>query len=162
MGNVRKIVEGADSRFAVEARPLTELVGRTLALQRLGAWLAGCFGVLGLLLACVGVYGLMSYAAVQRTGEVGIRMALGAQRSSVLWLVLRQAMRPVLASAGIGVGLALVATRVFGSHLFGLSATDPLTIAACTLVLVGMAALASYLSARRASRVDPVTALRYE
>jgi predicted permease len=162
MGKVRKIVEGADSRFAVEARPLTELVGRTLALQRLGAWLAGCFGVLGLLLACVGVYGLMSYAALQRTGEVGIRMALGAQRSSVLWLVLRQAMRPVLAGAGIGVGLALAATRVFGSHLFGLSATDPLTIAACTLVLVGMAALASYLPARRASRVDPVTALRYE
>jgi ABC-type antimicrobial peptide transport system permease subunit len=114
------------------------------------------------LLACLGLYGIMSQAVGRRTREVGIRMALGAQRSDVIRMVLRESMSLVVIGALIGLGASIAATRMISSLLFGLSPTDPLTIGLAALLMLLVAALASYLPARRASRVDPMTALRVE
>ncbi|HLL85233.1 MAG TPA: FtsX-like permease family protein, partial [Longimicrobium sp.] len=143
-------------------RSLHDLIGDSLLAQRLGALLVGAFGAAGLLLACVGVYGAMSYSVGQRTREIGVRMALGAQTAQVLRLVLAQGV--VLAAVGIGVGLvaALAATRIVGHLLYGVSATDPLTFAAVSLILAATTLVATYLPARRAARVDPMVALRSE
>jgi predicted permease len=143
-------------------RALRDLIGESLLAQRLGALLVGAFGVAGLLLACVGVYGAMAYTVGQRTREIGVRMALGAQTTQVLRLVLRQGV--VLAAVGIGVGLAaaLAATRIVGHLLYGVSATDPLTFAVVSVLLAATTLVATYLPARRAARVDPMVALRSE
>jgi ABC-type antimicrobial peptide transport system permease subunit len=115
-----------------------------------------------LLLACVGLYGIVSYDAMRRTNEIGIRMALGARRSDVLRLVMRQTIVVVMVGAAIGLGLALMTSRLIVSLLFGIQPTDPLTIASAVALLFGVAVLASYVPARRASRLDPTQALRYE
>ena len=138
--------------------------------MRRGGLLAGwsrrritsCFGLLALLLVSIGLYGVVSYAAVRRTGEIGIRIALGAQRSDVLWQVLRETMLLVAIGLSIGLPAALASTRLIRNQLFGLKPTDPFTISLATLVLVLVAVFAGYLPARRASRVDPMVALRYE
>lgn len=128
--------------------------------------LSGFFSILALSLAAVGLYGLFAFTVVQRTSEMGLRMALGALRGDVVWMVLKEAMSLVLIGIGIGIPLAL-ATAYFASSkisglLFGLSATDATTIAAATAILLAIATLAVYLPARRASRVDPMVALRNE
>jgi ABC-type antimicrobial peptide transport system permease subunit len=117
---------------------------------------------LALLLSCLGLYGILSYAVARRTNEIGIRMALGADRRDVLWLVLRDALRLVLIGAALGVPAALMAARLIASQLFGVSSADPAAILAATLTLLAVAVLASYLPARRATRVDPLVALRCE
>jgi len=141
---------------------LSEHISRSLAQQRLVARLAAFFGMFALSLACVGLYGVLSYAVARRTNEIGIRMALGARRRDVVWLVLREALTLVVAGVVIGLLASLAATRTASSLLFGLRPNDPPTIAAATLLLLVVAALAGYLPARRASRVDPMTALREE
>jgi predicted permease len=141
---------------------LSEHISRSLAQQRLVARLAAFFGLLALSLACVGLYGVLSYAVARRTNEIGIRMALGAQRLDVIWLVLREALALVVAGVGIGLLASLAATRTASTLLYGLEPNDPTTIAAATLLLLAVAALAGYLPARRAARVDPMTALREE
>jgi predicted permease len=143
---------------------LSEHIGRSLAQQRLVARLATFFGLLALLLACVGLYGVLSYAVVRRTNEIGIRMSLGAQRRDVIWLVLREALALVGVGVVIGLLASLAATRsvAVSTMLFRLKPNDPLTIAAATLLLLVVAALAGYLPARRAARVDPMAALREE
>ena len=130
--------------------------------ERLFAKFSSFFGLLALLLACIGLYGIMSYAVVRRTNEIGIRMALGAQRGNVLWLVLKETLSLIIIGVAIGLCTALAATRVISSMLFGMTATDPSTIAMSTLVLVAVAAFAGYLPAKRASQVDPMVALRWE
>ena len=124
--------------------------------------LTGGFGVLGLALACVGLYGLLGYSVVRRTREIGIRMALGAQRRGVQWMVVGRALRLLIVGAALGLPAAWVVSRWLQSMLFGLTPTDPSVIACAVLLLVMAGMLAAYFPARRATRVDPVTALRAE
>jgi predicted permease len=141
---------------------LSDHIGRSLVQQKLVARLAAFFGALALLLACVGLYGVMSYGVARRTNEIGIRMALGAHRRNVLWLVLREALTLVLIGLVIGVLASLAATRTAATLLYELKPNDPLTIALATLLLAAVAAFAGYVPARRAARVDPMVALRDE
>ncbi|MGH9454373.1 MAG: FtsX-like permease family protein, partial [Terriglobia bacterium] len=141
---------------------LAQRVDRSIASQTLIAQLSTFFGLLAVFLACIGLYGLMSYAVTRRTNEIGIRMALGAGRSNVLWLVMKEVLTLVGIGLGIGIPVALAGDRLISSMLFGLSPTDPVSILAAVVLMLALAALAGYLPARRASRVDPMEALRYE
>ena len=160
---VRREVASVDRNLPVfRAKTLRAQVEQSLLRERLLATLASFFGVLALLLACLGLYGLMAYAVARRTGEIGIRMALGATRGQLAWLVLRETLALTLAGMVVGVPLALWAARYAKSFLFGIGASDPLTIAATIAALSGVAALASYVPVRRSMRVDPMAALRCE
>ncbi|HEU0176676.1 MAG TPA: ABC transporter permease [Blastocatellia bacterium] len=160
---IRKAIKEVNRRLPiVEAVTMSEHVDRSLVKQRLVARLSTFFGLLALLLACVGLYGVMSYAVARRTNEIGVRMALGAMRGDVIWLVLREALALVGAGVVIGLLASLAATKTVSTLLYGLRPNDPLTIAAATLLLLAVAALSAYLPARRASRVDPMAALREE
>ena len=161
----RQIVGQIDRDLPVyDAKTMTSHLhdGVALIFVRLGAKLAGAFGLLGLILAVVGLYGVVSYAVTQRTHEIGVRVALGAKRREVLKLVLGQGL--VLTGIGIAVGMgaALAVTRVMSSLLYGVSTTDPLTFILVPLLLTGVALAASFVPARRAMKVDPMVALRYE
>jgi len=143
-------------------RTMQQQINNDILIDRLFATLSSFFGLLALLLAAVGLYGVISYGVTRRTREIGIRMALGAQRGSVLWLVMRRAAGFLMVGAAIAIPLALFATRLVRSFLYGISAQDPTTIAWAILGLMSVAALASFLPARRATKIDPMVALRYE
>jgi putative ABC transport system permease protein len=145
-----------------EVETLATQIAASLQRERLLATLSSGFGLLALLLSCLGLYGIMSYTVARRTNEIGVRMALGADRRDVLWLALRDALRLVLIGAALGVPAALAASRLIASQLFGISAADPGAVVAATLALLVVAAVAGYLPARRATRVDPLVALRCE
>ena len=141
---------------------MDQLIDRSVAPQRFNLSLLALFAALGLLLAAVGIYGVLAYAVAQRTHEIGIRLALGAQTKGVLWLVVRQGM--LLALIGVALGLAgsLALTRVLSSLLYGVTATDPITFGAVAALLSAVAFVACYMPAQRAAGVDPLEALRHE
>jgi predicted lysophospholipase L1 biosynthesis ABC-type transport system permease subunit len=167
LSQVRQAVQDIDRNLPLfDIHTLTEEMGAVLIRDRLIATLSTVFSGLALILACVGLYGLLAFSVVQRRAEMGIRMALGANRSDVIWTVMHDALVLVAAGVIVGVPTALVLGRLASSRisslLFGLQSTDPITIAAATMVLALIAAGAGYIPARRASRVDPMVALRTE
>ncbi|PYT28627.1 MAG: hypothetical protein DMG57_14150 [Acidobacteria bacterium] len=158
----QRTLESMGHHYALKTQTLEERTSMFLTNERVVAMLATFFGGLALLLASVGLYGLMSYTVTRRTSEIGIRMALGAERRDVLGLIVGEVTWIALAGIAAGVPLALAASRVISGMLFGVSPTNPATIAFSAVILLGIAILAGYLPARRASRIDPMTALRSE
>jgi predicted permease len=146
----------------VRIRTETEVIDQALFLERTFALLSSSFGFLALMLACVGLYGTMSYTVSRRTSEIGMRMALGAQRAAILSMVLREMLFVVLAGIAVGFPLTWIGTRLLKSRLFGLSPHDPSTILLAILAIFAVTLIAGFLPARRASKVDPMVALRYE
>jgi putative ABC transport system permease protein len=160
---VRSAVPAVDPRLnASNVKPMTETVAGTVAEPRFNMWLVASFAVLALALAAIGLYGVIAYSVVQRTHEIGVRMALGAVTADVMRLVLGEGL--VLAAAGVAIGLAgsAMLTRLMANQLVGITPRDPLTFTGSGLLLLGVALFASYVPARRSSRVDPVVALRAE
>lgn len=160
---IRKAVWEIDKDQPVSnIRTMDTILADSIARQRFSMLLLAIFAAVALVLAAVGIYGVMSYSVAQRTHEIGIRMALGAQTSAVLKLAVGYGLKLVLAGIAIGLIAAFALTRVMATLLFGVTATDPTTFALISLLLVAVAAIASYIPARRATRVNPITALRYE
>jgi predicted permease len=141
---------------------LDEQVARSVTNQRLVAQLSAFFGLLAVFLSCIGIYGLMSYVVVRRTSEIGIRMALGAERSAVRWMVMREVLLLVAIGVAIGVPAALAGNRLVSNMLFGLHGNDPMSIGTAVTLMLVIAVMAGYFPARRASRIEPMVALRYE
>lgn len=161
--SVHEIVREVDSRMPV-TNVITQAaeIDRTISREITFAKLCTGFAVLALLMACVGIYGTMSYSVARQTGEIGTRMALGAQRRDVVWMVLRRALLLAAAGLAISVPAALAASQLVESFLFGTRPNDPATLALAAAILMGAAILAGYVPARRASRIDPLRALRHE
>jgi predicted permease len=162
-GEMQSVVTSLDKNEALsKVRSMDDVIDASVAQPRFSATLVGLFAALALVLATVGLYGLIAYSVSQRTNEIGIRMALGAQPEDVLRLVLGQGARLAVAGVAIGVVASLGLTRLLASLLFGVSAYDPVTFTAMAILLCAVALLACYIPARRAMRVDPIVALRYE
>jgi len=159
---LRRIAHAVNPEMAVKFTTLQEMVAVSIAAPRFRAFLAGTFAVLALLLAIAGIYAVMSYIVTERTSELGLRLALGAQGIDVLGLVLKRAVLLAAAGLGIGVALSLAVSRLIGTMLFGIQATDPATYLAALFAVAGVAILAAAGPAWRASRIDPVLALRRE
>lgn len=163
VGAVRAEVREIDPELPVyNIRTMDQIISNATAQPRFRAVLLSLFSLAALLLAAVGIYSVMAYLVRQRTREIGIRMALGAERSDILKLVVRQGMILTLMGIALGLAAAFALTRLISSLLFGVSATDPLTFVGLSLGLAAVALLASYIPARRAARIDPLLALRYE
>ena len=138
------------------------MIEATILRERLMATLSVFFGLLALLLACIGLYGILAYGVASRTNEIGIRMALGAARRNVFWLILREALLLVIAGVAVGLPMIFAVTRLAATLLFGLTPTDPISLLFAALLMLVVAMVAGYLPSRRATRVDPLVALRYE
>jgi predicted permease len=161
--SVQQIIHSIDRNLPImHVTTLDEQVARSITNQRLVAQLSAFFGLLAVFLSCIGIYGVMSYVVTRRTNEIGIRMALGAGRSNLLWMVLREILLLVSIGVVIGVPVTLAGDRLVANMLVGLRPTDPVTLLGATAVLLAVAAIAGYLPARRASLVNPMVALRYE
>jgi predicted permease len=161
IADLRQAVAQIDPNLPLtQIHPIQEQVGNMMTQEQLFSSLTTIFSVLALGLAAIGLYGVMSYSVVRRTSEIGIRLALGAQARTVLWMVLRESLILLAIGLALGLPLTLASTRVIRDQLFGLSATDPVILAAAIAVVAAMTMLAAWLPARRASKVDPMVALR--
>jgi len=158
----QKLLASNPDMIVYENESEEEVVANSIASQRFSLALLGAFAGLALLLASIGIYGVLSYLVGQRTREIGVRMALGAQRLDVLRMVLQDGARMTMVGATIGLVAALALTRLMASMLFGVRPTDPITFVAVAVLLCGIALFACYLPARRAAKLDPTVALRYE
>ena len=155
-------IESLGHEYALETKTIQQTTSQVLTEERVTALLSAFFAALALLLASIGLYGLMSYAVTRRTREIGIRVAVGAQRQNVLWLVLGETLALALCGLAVGIPSALAAARPIASMLFGLSPSDLPTITLVSLLLLLVALCAGYLPARRASAIEPIVALRRE
>src|SRR6185369_9371373 len=163
IGEVKSQIWKVDKAIPVtKLRSMSEVMAASLGAQRFNMTLMGIFAAVALVLAAVGIYGVVSYSVTQRTHEIGIRMALGAGSGDVLKIVLRQGLMLAGLGVGIGLGAALAVTRVMSTLLYGVSTTDPIVFATISIVLAGVALGATFIPARRAAKVDPMIALRYE
>jgi putative ABC transport system permease protein len=163
LSTIRREILSIDATLQIySAQTLNEQLRAALRNSEIGAVLAVTFGMLSLILASIGLYGVMAFAVSHRTREIGIRIALGASAGEVLAMVIRQGLSVSFAGAGIGIAISLGVSRLLARFLYGVSASDPLTYLAVSVVLIGVAVLSSYIPARRAARVDPIVALRYE
>ena len=161
--SVRRAIQQADSRVPVfGVKTLPEQVDESLVEERMTASLSSLFGLLALMLASIGVYGLMAHTVARRTNEIGLRMALGAHRGQILSMVMGQTLMLAAAGLAIGVPAAVAASRLVTSQLYGVRATDPITLAGAVALMTALVALAGYLPARGATKIDPMVALRYE
>jgi putative ABC transport system permease protein len=159
----QRVIQSIDPDQPVsDVRTMESWIGTSVARARFGTVLLAVFGVVALMLAAIGIYGVISYSVTQRTHEIGIRMALGAKPGDVLRLIITQGLTLISAGMAIGLGAAFVVTRFMRFLLFAVSPTDPLTFASITVLLGAVALLACYFPARKATRVDPMVALRYE
>jgi len=162
-GEVREQVQSVDPTLPVSgAQTLNETVSASLSERRFSMEIVALFALTALLLAGLGIYGVISYIVSERTHEIGIRIALGAGRRGILQMVLRQGLGLAIAGAAVGLVGAAVVSRLMAGLLYGVRPADPLTFAGVALLLIGVALLACYIPARRAMRVDPLVALRYE
>ncbi len=160
---IRNEVRSLDPNLPIfNIKTFADHINGSISRERLIALLSSFFGLIALLLAALGLYGVMAHAVARRTREIGVRMALGAQARNILWLVLRETLLLVAIGIAIGLPVALAAPRLIKGFLFGLSANDPLTIALAVSLMIAVAALAGYLPARRATKVDPMMALRHD
>jgi ABC-type antimicrobial peptide transport system permease subunit len=164
---VNSSIRGTVKDVAANLPPVTteamdQQLADSLATDRMITELSGAFGALAIILVCIGLYGIMAYAVSGRTSEIGIRMALGAQRKNVLWLILRESLLLVFVGVVVGGPIVFAAGKWISSLLFGVKAADPLAIALATLLMFVVGIVACYVPARRAMNVDPIVALRYE
>src|SRR4029434_4588916 len=163
LATIRQEIQAVDKSLEiVSIQTVPQLLEQALVQEQMLAKLSSFFSLLALLLACIGLCGLMSYDVARRTREIGIRMALGAQRRAVVGLIMHQTMLLVFVGVVIGLGAALISTRWLTSLLFGLTPNDPLTIALSSLLLLMVAGLAGFFPARKAAQVNPIIALRHE
>jgi predicted permease len=158
----RGILHELNPEIPPRFRAFSQIYSAALGSRRFNVILIGCFALVTLLLATAGVFGVMAYSVSRRTREIGVRIALGARSGDVLTMILGQGLRTIVVGIAIGLAGSLALTRVVASQLFGVTATDPLTLVAVALLLVAAALLACYIPARRAAKVDPMVALRYE
>ena len=160
---MREVVRQIDPRLAMsnlktQAAHIDQAISQEITLARL----CTIFAILALVIACVGLYGTVAFSIERRTGEIGVRVALGAQRTGIAWLVLRDVFKLGLVGLAIGVPVAVAGSRYVESFLFGIEPNDPLVIAMAVVALLAAALIAGYVPARRASRIDPMVALRHE
>ena len=163
MAAIREAIRGVHPKAALyDVTAASDMLSTSFGPRRLNLYLLGLFAAVALALAAIGLFGVMAYLVSQRTREIGVRLALGAQRREVLQLIVGRGVSLAVGGAVLGVVVALWLTRLMSSLLFSVSATDPVTFAAVPVVLIGVALVACYIPARRAMHVDPVTALRSE
>ena len=159
---VKSVLGEINPAITVSFLRFKSLIDATILRERLMATLSGFFGLLALVLACIGLYGILSYGVASRTNEIGIRMALGAGARNVFWLILREALLLVIAGVAVGLPMIFAVTRLASTLLFGLTPTDPISLLFAALLMLAVAIVAGYLPSRRATRVDPMVALRCE